>query len=310
MSLANRPIVAIGPEACGWGSWDWVGLDLAAELSKYYQTVIYAGPDVPACDAAIVVKHALAHDVIADLSRRAGVCYCPVDYYGSARDIDADAPMLRKCTSVVVHCERLRRYFEPYALVEYIDHHVKFAAPPRESYRPDGFIVWVGVRSNLGPLVDWINRHPPPGELRVLTNPEDPTRAIRAADFGFRRDLPVEIAAWSPERQRQWTLEARAAIDIKGDDFRSRHKPPAKAIDFLASGVPLALNPDSSPAEHLERLGFAVASPSDADRWFSRDYWEECSRFGSAIGELLTRERIGRRFKRILDAVIARRRPG
>ena len=57
-----------------------------------------------------------------------------------------------------------------------------------------------------------------------------------------------------------------AAIDIKGDDFRSRHKPPAKAIDFIASGVPLAMNPDSSMVEHLARMGFDVASPLDTER--------------------------------------------
>jgi hypothetical protein len=78
------------------------------------------------------------------------------------------------------------------------------------------------------------------------------------------------------------TTAARAVIDIKGQDIRSRHKPPAKGIDVIASGVPLAMNPDSSTAEHLARMGFEVASPLDTDRWLSREYWEETRRFGLA----------------------------
>jgi hypothetical protein len=95
--------------------------------------------------------------------------------------------------------------------------------------------------------------------------------------------------------------------DIKDNDFRSGHKPPAKAIDAVASGVPLAMNPDSSPVEHLGRLGFEVATPLDTQRWFSRAYWEETQRFGRALRELLSLERVGQRFRRIIEDVIKER---
>jgi hypothetical protein len=88
-----------------------------------------------------------------------------------------------------------------------------------------------------------------------------PGQVPSAADFGFASHVDVQIEEWTPQRQLGLTAGARAALDIKGDDFRSRHKPPAKAIDFIASGVPLAMNPDSSPVEHLARMGFDVASP-------------------------------------------------
>jgi hypothetical protein len=70
--------------------------------------------------------------------------YSPVDYYVSPAD----------CSRIVVHSQKLRYYFEPYAPVEYIDHHVRFAAPMRERFLSEGFILWVGVRTNLPPLVD------------------------------------------------------------------------------------------------------------------------------------------------------------
>jgi hypothetical protein len=66
------------------------------------------------------------------------------------------------------------------------------------------------------------------------------------------------------------------------------------------------MDPDSSPVEHLARMGFAVASPLDTEWWLSRTYWEETQRFGRALRELLSLERIGRRYKRILEEVVGR----
>src|SRR5205823_4435613 len=154
-----------------------------------------------------------------------------------------------------------------------------------------GFIVWVGVRTNLPPLVEWANAHPLAGTLLVLTNPEDPQHVPRPEQLGFRQPERVLVKRWTPEEHLACVAKACAAIDIKGEDFRSRHKPPAKAIDFIASGVPLAMNPGSSPVEHLADLGFEVASPLDPDRWLSQEYAEETLRFGAALRELLSLRR-------------------
>jgi hypothetical protein len=304
----DTPVVAFGPEAPGWGSWHWLGDDLRDELSSAFRTTSFRDGPPPEADVVVVVKHAPPPEWVERAARRSAVVYCPVDYYPSAAAVAADAALLRLCSRIVVHCERLRRYFEPYAPVEYLDHHVKFAAAPRESAPPDGPVLWVGVRTNLPPLVDWVNRHPPPGELWVLTNPEDLSRPPGPAELGFRRPGAVRVGVWTPERHREWAAVARAALDVKGDDFRSRHKPPAKAIDFIASGVPLAMNPDSSPAEHLARLGFEVPSPLDTGRWLSREYREETRRFGRALGELLSLRRVGVRFRKIIEGVLAGRR--
>jgi hypothetical protein len=68
------------------------------------------------------------------------------------------------------------------------------------------------------------------------------------------------------------------------------------------------MNPESSTAEHLARLGFEVADPRDAGRWLSREYWEETRRFGLALRELLSLERVARRLQRIIHEVLAGRR--
>ena len=257
--------------------------------------------------------------------------YAPVDYYGSPAEIDADARMLRKCSRILIHCERLRKYFEPYAPVDYVDHHVKFVAEEPSANMQESevrdqtsedreYILWVGVRTNLPALVAWVNDHPLPLPLHVLTNLEDPTRVPTPGELGFRetrsresavgssRQRAIWIENWAPERHIALTAGARAAIDIKGDDFRSRHKPPAKAIDFIASGLPLAMNPDSSSVEHLARMGFEVVSPVDTERWLSHEYQEETRQFGRALRELLSRRRVGLRHKRIIEEVLAERR--
>jgi hypothetical protein len=300
-----RPRVAFGPEVPGWGSWDWIGADLSLALSKDFTTRAFRAWEEPDCDIVVLVKHPPRSDWVERVARRAAIIYAPVDAYDSAAAIDADAAWLRKCARIVLHCDRLQKYFASYTSVEYLDHHVKFVAPMRDAFQPRGHLLWVGVRSNLGPLVRWVNTHELPAPLDILTNLEDPERIPTAAGAGFRADAEVQIHHWSPERQVALTTSARGALDIKGDDFRSRHKPPAKAIDFVASGLPLAMNQESSPVEHLARMGFEVASPLDPERWLSRDYWEETRRFGLAIRELLSRQRVARRWKRLIEEVFA-----
>jgi hypothetical protein len=301
----NAPIATFGPELPDWGSWQWVGADLVAGLASTFRTRTFSSWEQPEGDVVVVVKHPPNNDWIDRVARCARIIYAPIDAYDSSAAIDADAPWLRKCARVVIHSERLRKYFSPYVPVDYLDHHVKFAAPLRESFQSDGNLLWVGVRTNLAPLVAWVRSHALPRPLDVVTNLEDPERAVGAAELGFPTHADIRIHQWSPEVQFALTETALAAIDIKGTDFRSRHKPPAKAIDFIASGLPLAMNEQSSPVEHLARMGFEVASPLDPERWLSREYWEETRRFGLAMRELLSLDRIARRWKLLIDEVLA-----
>src|SRR5229473_6613947 len=130
-----QPIICFGPVMPGWGSWRWVGLDVRQELSKYFQALIFQPGELPNCSVLVVVKHPGTLELLNRIPGNTSVIYCPVDHYGSASELDQDGAMLRRCSRVVVHCERLRRYFEPYAPVVYMDHHVKFTAPMRPSFR-------------------------------------------------------------------------------------------------------------------------------------------------------------------------------
>ena len=145
---------------------------------------------------------------------------------------------------------------------------------------------------------------PSPGELVVLTNVERGSDLHTPERLGFRPGTNVVIKRWSPESHLEWLTVCRAAIDIKGQDFRSKHKPPAKALDFIASGVPLAMNPNSSSTEHLRQLGFELASPDDINHWLSADYAERTIRFGRAVNEMLSLSSMCVRWKWLLREVV------
>jgi len=301
------PFIAVGPQLPGWGSWEWLGADLASDLSPWYRTESFGWDERPLGDVVVVVKHPLPVERWLESTNRPPVLYFPVDHYGSAAEIDADASWLSSCARIAVHSEKLRKYFAPYAPVESLDHYVKFAGRPQQEHIPDGSILWVGVRTNLPPLVEWANSHTLPRPLIVLTNPEHPEVPMRPAAYGFRAGIDVHMEVWSANRHLELLTVVSAAIDIKGHDFRSTHKPPAKAIDFLAAGVPLAMNGDSSSTEHLAQMGFDVADPEDLDYWLSAAYWEETRRFGAALAELLSRPRVTGRCRRLLDGILSDR---
>jgi len=146
----------------------------------------------------------------------------------------------------------------------------------------------------LPPLVDWVNQHSLPDELWVLT--DLPQAHTGTADLGFHASRKVRVEAWSPERHREWLAIARAALDIKGSDFRARHKPTTKAHDLIASGIPLTMNADSSPTIELERRGFPLARPTDPDYWLSHEYWKKRGQYclsAAQSKESFTRSSIG-----------------
>lgn len=296
----RRLRIALGPENTSFGSWNWLGIDLARELGSDHDVSTFA-EGVPDADVVAFFKFMPDIASLRRIRERSAIIFCPVDVYGSAAEIDGDAPRLLQCDRVIAHCERLLPYFRSYAPATYIDHHVKYTIPTRQEVVTYGPILWVGEQSNLPPLVAWSNQQRLPLELVVLTNLAP---LSNAQQLGFNGQQKVRLEAWSPEAHRDWLRRCRCAIDIKGNDFRARHKPPAKALDFLASGVPFAMNRPSSSVDHLSGLGFSIPEPDDLNTWLSQEYAAECQRFGFAVSELLSLDRIGHRWRAVLQDVV------
>lgn len=296
--------IGIGPELPGIGSWDWIGADLAKELAKRDQVVTFRD-EAPDCDVLLIVKYKPPVAALHKIPRSLPILFCPVDAYGCCADIDADYHLLHRCHRILLHTERLRKYFQSYAIVEPVEHHLKYVADLPAQHRTDGPILWVGLQSNLPPLVEWVNQGGFRHDLWVLTDLASDDGDARAGLFGFAAPQRVRVQKWTPDRHLAWTGMARAALDIKGTDFRARHKPPAKALDFLASGLPLAMNQDSSSVAQIRDMGFAVANPVDEDHWLSHEYWQQSQDFARRVREQLSLDRICSQFRNILHAAVS-----
>jgi len=298
----SRYHICIGPVYPGIGSWEWIGQQMGEELSQYNEVEFFLD-SIPNCDLAVIVKYDFPR--LMD-SRPVGVpvIFCPVDCYGSVRDIDHDGKYLFQCSQIITHSESLRKYFNAYAPVEYLDHHVRFISETLSLKPEEGPILWTGIRSNLPPLIEWINRNPLDRELWILTNLDQGTSTISPREFDFTRNQTVRIENWEPQKHIAWAELASCAMDVKGTDFRARHKPPAKAIDSLASCLPLAMNADSSSVKHLARRGFQIASIEDQALWFSSEYRDQTLEYAAKLRKTHSRENIGKRFKSIIDRVL------
>ncbi len=121
--------------------------------------------------------------------------------------------------------------------------------------------------------------------------------SLNVAD-GTINGYPVED--WSEAAQAKLMQGCRAAIDIKGDSFNQRTKPPTKAQQFVASGVPLACNPGHPAAGYFRARGFDVADAADFDRLLSPAYWAETQRFAVSLRESISLRSVSQVYRQAL----------
>lgn len=315
MTIAVKPTlrVAIGPVMDDFGSWDWVGREMLEELRSTFQIAEFSDT-IPDADVVLFVKFPPPPEVWPKI--RARIIYCPIDYFGSAEEIEVQRDFLKCCRKIIVHCSRLTRYFQRLSSVEYLDHHVRFFNETPAECRQGDSILWTGVRTQVPALVRWANTYKLPGDLLVLTNHTQSNDEATPESFGFNPQNEVRVQRWSESEHYRAIDQSCAAIDIRGTDFRERHKPPTKAMDALAAGLPLAMNRGAVSVDHLDSIGFRCVTLPESeeaaseqtvaacyDRWLSREYRDETRSFGLALRELLSRKRVGLRLRRIIDQV-------
>jgi hypothetical protein len=290
----KSPLLHVGPVMPGWGSWEWLGQELIPLWQQQYAvSTFYYEQAPPSHGTVVIIKHPPPPawwQEVRQVNRRC--VYAPVDHYGSVIEIDQDAWWLTQLDHLLVHASRLKRYFTAYSPVSFVDHHWRFVIPDAVNPRSEGPILWVGVHTNLLPLVAWLQTHPLPAPLLVLTN----TDLLDPVKHGFPDSDEVTMQPWSPENHLAALQLARGALDVKGDDFRQRHKPPTKAIDYLMSGVPLAMPRHSGSVERLQQMGLAIPDPTEGNRWFSPEYLEAIHQWRSQWCEPLSRVSIAQQW--------------
>lgn len=247
---ANGIRVVVGPQNEAFGSWNWLGQGFVNQLGKPFSVMTFHDVDHPPhAEIVVYVKFRPSAQRLAEIATRSKIVFLPVDVYGSVFEIESDLDSLQNINLTLVHCRRLLRYFNVASDTCYLDHPLKFALNEPKSQLEDGPLFWVGKSCNLRPVAQWANTFGSKLDLWVLTDQvgKDPSR------HGFAHPQCVRMANWTESLHFDWMRDARVAVDIKGDDFRSRHKPPAKGFDFIASGIPVLTTQASSLAIELRR---------------------------------------------------------
>ena len=305
--------IAIGPVA-KVPSWEWVGADTAKELSKYYDVEQFHSLDKPPQANVILIIKRLPQTSFVKTAKLQGskIIYCPIDYFEAPEDITGSAVTLRMFDMIVVHCERLKKYLQPFATTHMIDHHGKYTLQTMSSYKEKGYVLWVGGFQFMPYLLKWLNKNPINHELKFLTNHKSESawnRALLIANqIGVNFNLDgLDLYDWSESLQEIMMYDAKAALDIKGTDFQQITKPPTKAQKYISSGLPLAMNQDSYSSEYFLLKEFHIATPDQKDRWFSRTYYDETVEYGNKLREFLSIKRIGEQYKQYIDMCFNRR---
>lgn len=283
-------------------TWEWVGFDPGRELSKYFDVEFFSEDNgsMPKYQMAVFVKKQPLKWHIERLLEAGGkFIYIPVDNYERPDQIESDAEMLKQCSAVVIHCERLRPYFEKYCKkVVYIDHHNRFGLNEMVPYRRDGHAVWIGCKDHLKWAVEALRETRLGIPIHFVTGPLD---RIHITDR-----LPIlddhRIIEWNPRNQEIAMRGARCAFDIKGNTWQQMMKPATKAQKYIMSGIPTAVNPDSYSYEYFLNRGMKMQCPSANFSTSELDY--KITKFvGEELRNELTLQKIGEKYRDLIKEV-------
>ena len=277
--------IAIGP-ARDFPSWHWCGGDLVPALRLSHDVRVfkrYRELDDESFDAVVIVKEPPSSCCAAG-SRR--IVYLPVDFFESEDQIEKHLPFLRSCAVVATHCSRLDRHLLPHCRrLAHVEHYGKQVLPEISSYKPDGFVLWTGQGMWVKHTIKWHDRRKRDFDLVMLAND-------RGWSWNSFPRPGISLALWSEREHLRLLGKARAGLDVKGENFHQATKPPTKIQQFVASGVPAAVNRDSYSWEWFHERGFDLADPDDEARWFSRRYWEETREFGLHLRKEISKESV------------------
>jgi len=134
----ERPIIAIGPKRKK-PAWQWFGVDLAKELSKYYDIKIFTKLKVYKLKPDLIL-HVKSPSTLYRSLKVGKTIFVPVDAFSHYKDIFFLEKVINKCCHIIIHCHRLKKYFKK---ATYIEHHLKYCYYENTEYKENGRILWV-----------------------------------------------------------------------------------------------------------------------------------------------------------------------
>lgn len=312
----SKPKIAIGPAGTA-PSWDWIGVRTARSLDDSFEVELFDDFNtLPDVSIIMIVKHRPPRQFIEGaVERGIRLAYLPVDRYQTTEEIEADALFLAACDSVLSHSRGLLPYLELHARqVGFIEHESIYALESLAEFRPEGFVLWIGACEHLPHIIGWLEQNEAGADIKLLTNYKNKAARMEAHMRARRMGISLnfqdgtinghETVLWSEVAQEHLMRTCKAAIDIKGADFNQATKPPTKAQQFIASGIPFSCNTDSSVAAYLKWRGFDVADAGDWDRLLSRDYWVETRAFAPKLRNWTSAAAVRRSYVNALQGLL------
>lgn len=277
-------------------SWQWVGFDVAKFLGTHHDIRFFDDVSELPMEALVFwIKCPLEGSAsIQIVLKRLRVVFFPVDVFRDVEHIAACRSFIDSCSLVVLHSRNLAKYFDKNK-IRHIDHYNKYGIMPAER-RPGDTLLWIGGFQYFPYVVRFVLEHQPRRMRRAvfLTDYRSPNAIAAANNLGRTLGLGIgfsdmanfadlNVVEWSVPAQKTLLQTCAGAFDCKGtEDFNQLHKPPTKLQKYLCSGIPCAINADSTLQSNL---GFELCDLLDDATWFSPDYkalTEEYSRMLNA----------------------------
>jgi len=280
--------VAFGPETT-LSSFDWVGRDIANELTKDYQIGFFQDFDtVPNCDVILIIKFMPSLTFLLQAKKeKKTLIYIPVDFFTHRGLFVKYSSELLLFDCILLHCSKLAPFIDNRTKTQLIDHYLKYSVKvsPRPSHNKK--LLWVGRIKYLPSLFTYLSTIKNKMNFILLSdidnfkeNREFLSNEFKNAGLQFNWEETKEfliindfkIGKWTPETQKTALNNCYGAFDIKGDTFAFNTKPPTKAQKFIASGIPFAINKDSYSYSYFKKLGFPICAIEDSEYWLSEKY--------------------------------------
>ena len=318
MTKSNKRI-AVGP-ITKYPSWGWVGFDVARELSKYYEVSLFSEiSEIENTDAVMLVKHRLSDRLLEEIKLKAKyLIYVPVDLWKDEEDFLNSVPFLKSADLVFAHSERMVSLLNKFNIQSiFVEHYNKYTIHADLEYKEYGKVLWIGGYEHSPWTVDYLEKNNLNLEIDMLTSPDTGFALSEACRkfklLGYKDDFKEHLGSlkaltlsyWTERAQKTLMERTKAGIDIKNALFWDQvYKPPTKAQQFISSGIPFACNKESCHYEYFLKRGFEIPEPTDINRWFSYEYWQETNKFKSTLNDLISLSAVGKAYKNNLDLIL------
>jgi hypothetical protein len=177
------------------------------------------------------------------------------------------------------------------------------------TYKKEGYVLWVGGYQFVPYLLQYLQTNPHRFKLKLLTDYKKKNAIGRANStarlLGIQLNTKhLEMYDWSKELQEEMMRECKASIDIKGDTFAQRNKPPTKGQKYITSGIPFAINNRNNCYNYFKDEGFNICTPDDEVRWMSEQYWLETQEFGKHMSHATSIEEVGKTYLKYILSLL------